>query len=105
MEAMRTNTATPVHSGSGGFALARVVTLIGSVVAGVIVVGILLIVLGADPANDLVNWISNAARWLAGPFHGLFDLDSHKWQITVNWGLAAIVYYAISRALARLALR
>jgi hypothetical protein len=103
MEAMRTRTVAPVHSGR--FALARIVTLIGSLVAGVIVIGILLIVLGANPANEVVNWLTNAAQWLTGPFHGLFDLESSKWQVAVNWGLAAIAYLAVSRLLARLAAR
>ena len=103
MEAMRTRTVTPVHSGA--LALARIVRLVGSIVAGLIVVGILLIVLDANPANDLVNWLSNAARWLAGPFHGLFDLKSNEWQVAVNWGLAAIAYLALSRVVARLLAR
>ena len=99
MEAMRTRTAAPVHS--AGFAVARIVRLIGSLVAGVIVVGILLVVLDANQSTAIVDWIVDAARWLAGPFHGLFDLKSNEWQTAVNWGLAAIVYFAISRLVAR----
>ncbi len=99
MEAMRTGTATPFHSGL--FTLARVVALVGSVVAGIIVVGILLVVLDANARADVVEWITDAARWLAGPFHGLFNIDSNNWQVAVNWGLAAIVYFAISRVVAR----
>ena len=96
---MRTSTTDPVHSTR--FLLARVIALIGSLVAGVIVVGILLVVFDASQRADVVEWIIDAARWLAGPFHGLFDLDSNKWQTGVNWGLAAIVYSAISRLVAR----
>jgi hypothetical protein len=99
MEAMRTRSATPFHSGL--FTLARVVALIGSLVAAVIVIGILLVVFEASTRADVVEWLTDAARWLAGPFHGLFNLDSEKWQTAVNWGLAAIVYFAISRVLAR----
>ena len=103
MEAMRTRTVAPVHSGR--LTLARIVRLIGSVVAGLIVVGILLVVLDASMRTDVVEWITDAARWLAGPFHGLFNLDSQKWQTGVNWGLAAVVYFAISRVVARLLAR
>jgi hypothetical protein len=103
MEAMRTRTVAPVHSAR--FALARVVALIGSLVAAVIVAGILLVVLDASMRADVVEWITDAARWLAGPFHGLFNLDSEKWQTGVNWGLAAVVYFAISRVIARLLAR
>lgn len=103
MEAMRTHTATPVRS--GGLALARVVRLVGSVVAGLIVLGILLVVLDANSRNDLVQWITDAARWLAGPFHNLFEIDSREWRVGVNWGLAAVAYLAVSRLIARLLAR
>jgi hypothetical protein len=99
MEATRTRMTTPVRSGL--FSLARLVALVGSLVAAIIVVGILLVVFEASARADVVEWITDAARWLAGPFHGLFNLDSQKWQTAVNWGLAAIVYFAISRFVAR----
>ena len=99
MEATRTRMGTPVRSGLS--ALARIVALLGSLVAAVIVIGILLVVFDASMRADVVEWITDAAKWLAGPFHGLFNLDSHKWQTVVNWGLAAIVYFAVSRFVAR----
>lgn len=68
-------------------------------------VGILLVVLDANPRNDIVEALTDAARWLAGPFHDLFSIDSRKWRIAVNWGLAAIVYSALARLLARLVAR
>jgi hypothetical protein len=103
MEATRTRTVTPVHS--AGFALARAVAAIGSVVAGVIVVGILLVIFDASQNADVVRWVTDAARWLTGPFHGLFHVKAHHWEVLVNWGLAAIVYFALSRAVARLLAR
>jgi hypothetical protein len=99
MEAMGTRTATPLRSGL--FTFARLVALAGSIVAGLIVIGILLVVFDASTHADIVEWITDAAKWLAGPFRGLFNLDSEKWQTVVNWGLAAIVYFAISRFVAR----
>jgi len=95
--------ADPVRS--GGFAIARVVMLAGSIVAALIVAGILLVVFEANPRNDIVEWVTDAARWLAGPFRDLFTIDSHKWHVAVNWGLAAFVYLAISRIVARLLAR
>lgn len=83
------------------FTLARVVALIGSLVAAVIVIGILLVVFEASTRADVVESITDAARWLSGPFHGLFDLDSDKGQTALNWGLAALVYLALSRFVAR----
>lgn len=99
MEATRTRVAGPINSGL--FTLARAVALIGSLVAAVIVIGILLVVFEASTNADVVKWITDAAEWLVGPFQGLFNLDSEKWQTAVNWGLAAIVYFAISRLIAR----
>ena len=103
MEAARTRGVAPIRSGR--FALARVVGLVGSAVALLIGAGILLVVFDADPRNDIVELVTDAARWLSGPFHGLFDLKSNDWQIAVNWGLAAVVYYALSRVVMRLLAR
>jgi hypothetical protein len=81
------------------FALARAVAAITSVVVGLIVVAIALIVLEANPSNDIVAWVVDAGRWLVGPFHDLFRLDG-DWRTIVNWGLAALVYSFIGRLLA-----
>jgi hypothetical protein len=86
-------------------ALARMVTLVAAVVAAIVVIGILLVVLGANQSNDLVKAVMDAARWLAGPFRDLFSLDSHKATVAVNWGIAAVVYLAVGRLIARLLLR
>ena len=91
--------------GSGLYTLARVVTLIAGLVAAIIVAGIVLTLLKANPSNDIVSAIEDAARWLVGPFKGLFTIHDHDWQIVVNWGLAAIVYLAIGRLIARLLMR
>ena len=103
MEATRTRTVGPISSGA--VALARIVSLIGSAIAGLIVIGILLVVLDANQSKDIVNWVTDAARWLSGPFHDLFALKSNDWQTVVNWGLAAVVYLVISRVAARLLAR
>jgi hypothetical protein len=94
-------TARPA-AGTGRFALARAVRLIAGVVALIIVAGILLVVLGANPSNSIVRAVHDAASWLAGPFKGLFTLSHHKAQIAVNWGLAAVVWYAVGHLIARL---
>ena len=65
---------------------------------------ILLVVLDANPRNEIVDGVPTP---LAGgaPFHGLFDLESGEWQVAVNWGLAAVAYYALSRVIVRLLAR
>ena len=86
-------------------AIARVLLLAGSAVALVLVAGILLTVLGANEGNQVVKAVHEAARSLAGPFDGLFRLHNHKTQVAVDWGLAAVVYFAISRFLSRVIVR
>jgi hypothetical protein len=76
-----------------------------SVVALVLVVGILLVVLEANRSNELVQFVRDAASTLAGPFDGLFTLDSNKAEKAVNWGLAAVVWLALGRLVSGLLLR
>jgi hypothetical protein len=85
--------------------LARAVILAATAVALVLVIGILLVVLEANRSNDIVQVVRDAATFLAGPFDGLFTLDSNKAEKAVNWGLAAVVWYALGRLIARLLVR
>ena len=85
--------------------LARIVRLVASLVALVLVAGILLFVLGANQSNGIVSAVMDAARWLAGPFDGMFSLDSAKWEIAVNWGIAAVVYELVGHLIAALIAR
>src|SRR5215207_818129 len=85
--------------------LARFFILAGTVVALVLILGIVLVVLEANASNDIVGAVRDAASFLAGPFDGLFTLDSRKATVAVNWGIAAVVWYALGRLVARLLLR
>ncbi len=102
-EGVGATTGAAVRSGLWG--LARIVSLITAVVVGIIVIGIALVLLEANRGNDVVNAILNAGEFLVEPFDNVFKPDGHKAQVGVNWGLAAVVYFAISRLLARLAAR
>lgn len=82
--------------------LARIVRAAAAVVCGIIVIGIVLVLLGANQSNDIVNWFHDAGAWLAGPFKGLFDLDDAKLQVLLNWGLAAVVYAVVAGFIVRL---
>jgi hypothetical protein len=88
-----------------GAAVARLALLVGTVVAAILVLGIALIVIGANRDNEIVGAALDAARWLAGPFDRLFTLDNPKTEVAVNWGIAAVVYYAIARVVARFMVR
>jgi hypothetical protein len=92
-----TGTALALAAGT----LARLVRLAAGVVAAIIVAGVLLVVLNANPTNDIVSAIHDAARALVGPFDGMFTLDSAKATLAVNWGIAALVYLMIGGLIAR----
>ena len=85
--------------------IARAVTLVATAVAAVLVLGIVLVVLEANRSNDIVQVVRDAARFLAGPFDGLFTFDRNKVEIGVNWGIAAVVWFLVGRLIARLLLR
>lgn len=103
MSAARTNRymgATVARAG-----IARAVVVAGTVVALILVAGIVLTLLGANTSNDIFKAVHDAARFLAGPFRGLFSLSSHKATQAVNWGIAAVVWYGLARLIGRLILR
>lgn len=86
--------------GAGG--LARIVNLIGRLVAAVLVATILLVVLEANRDNAIVEAVLDAGRFLAGPFKDMFDLDNRKTEVAVNYGIAAVVYLALAGLIGRL---
>ena len=87
---------------SGLWGLARIVSLVTSVVVGLLVIGIVLVLLEANRSNEIVNALLDAGKFLAGPFDNVFKLDGHKANIGVNWGLAAVVYAVVGGFVARL---
>ena len=82
--------------------LARVVHLIVSIVVLIIVAGIVLVLLKANATNTIVSDVHDAARWLAGPFDGMFSFHSARVALAVNWGLAAVIYAVVGGLIARL---
>ena len=82
--------------------LARAVQLVVSIVVLIIVAGILLVVLKANPANSIVSEVHSWAHSLAGPFDGMFSFHSANTAIAVNWGIAAVVYLIVGGLIARL---
>jgi hypothetical protein len=81
--------------------LARIVRMVAGLVVALIVIGIALIVLGANESNSIVSTLLDGARWLVDPFKNVFHLDKPKWNVAVNWGLAAVVYAAVAAVIVR----
>jgi uncharacterized protein involved in cysteine biosynthesis len=87
---------------NGAGLLARIVRLVVVVVVVIIVAGILLVVLKANPTNSIVSQVHDWARWLAGPFDGIFSFHNAHVAIAVNWGIAAVVYLIVGGLIGRL---
>jgi hypothetical protein len=72
--------------------LAKIILVVTGLVVGAIVLGILLVVLGANLDNAVASFLHSVAEWLVTPFKALFTLKQQTIQVVVNWGSAAIVY-------------
>ena len=86
----------------GLWGVARIVSLVTTVVVGLIVVGIVLVLLEASRDNAIVDWLVGAADYLSKPFHGAFHPDGRKAMVAVNWGLAAVLYGIAGGLIARM---
>lgn len=85
--------------------IARVIRTATGLAVLLIVVGILLWVLSANPHNTIVSDIHDAANWLTSPFHGIFTVKGAKLHLALNWGLAGLVYLIVGGFLAGAAAR
>ena len=72
--------------------LATLVRSAAWIVAAIIAVGILLVVLKANPNNGIVSAVRAIAHDLVGPFTGMFNVDPPRAGIAANWGTGAAVY-------------
>ena len=82
--------------------LARVVRLIVAIIVLIIVAWIVLVLFKANATNAIVSDVHDAARWLAGPFDGIFSFHNARVALAVNWGLAVVVYVIVGGLIARL---
>jgi hypothetical protein len=82
--------------------LATLVDVVTGLVAIAIAVGIAFVVLKANPHNGIVSFFHDVARWLVGPFDGMFTPKSHRLAVAINWGIAIAVYVIAGRLLAGL---
>ena len=76
--------------------------LIVGIIVVIIVAGVVLVLLKANPTNAIVSDVHDAARWFAGPFDGIFSFHSARVALAVNWGIAAAVYMIVGGLIARL---
>jgi hypothetical protein len=105
---MATYRNRPAYVGGGigvRLALARLITAVAAIAAGIIVLAIVLHVLGAKTSNSVVDAINQAGSWLSSWSHGLFSIHNGDLRMAVNWGIAAAVYLIAGRIIARVIAR
>ena len=90
---------------AGLHVVARVIAAIAVVLALIIALGILFRILAANPDNAIVSFIDGLARGLVGPFDGMFRVRDPRGEVTVNWGIALVVYLIVGTVIARVVRR
>jgi hypothetical protein len=84
-------------------ALARLVMTIASLIALLILLAIVLRDVDANAGNTIVKGIHEGANFFAGAFTGLIKFNGHpKRAITVDWGIALLVYLLVGALISRL---
>ena len=81
--------------------LAAIIWIIAVIAAFFLIMHIILVIFEANPGNVLVDFIGDVANALAWVFKDLFTPDDAKLQVFLNFGLAALVYLALGRLVAR----
>lgn len=107
---MATYRTTPAYARGGAglgarLALARLVTAVAAIAAGIIVLAIVLHILRAKASNGIVSAIHDAGSWLSSWSHGIFSIHNGDVRMAVNWGIAAVAYLIVARLIARLLIR
>lgn len=82
--------------GAGVVLVARLIFTLAVAIALLIGLAIVLRDVDANPQNAVVEGIHEGANFFAGAFTGLISFSGHpKRAITVNWGIALIVYLLV----------
>jgi hypothetical protein len=90
-------------AGAGVILLARLVMAAASLVALLIALAIVLRDVDANATNMIVKGVHEGASLFAGAFTGLIRFGGHpKRAITVDWGIALIVYVVLGTIVSRM---
>lgn len=88
--------------GAGAVLLALLVITAAVLIALLIALAILLADVGANSGNGVVKGLHESANFFAGSFTGMLRFGGHpKRAISVNWGIAAVVYLMVGAIIAR----
>ncbi|WP_327175522.1 hypothetical protein OG599_09520 [Streptomyces sp. NBC_01335] len=86
--------------GSGSSTAGRAIAVVADVMAFIIILWILMYLLDANRGNELVQFVQDSARWLAGWSYDLFTFDKAWARVVAGYGLAAAVYLFVGHAVA-----
>jgi hypothetical protein len=86
-------------------ALGNVLRIVGMLIVAVLVVHIVLTVLEANPANSLATWVRDTATTLNLGLGNLFLPENPKLKVVLNYGTAALIWFAITTVVVRLVRR
>ncbi|GLW50722.1 hypothetical protein Stsp02_63830 [Streptomyces sp. NBRC 14336] len=77
-----------------------VIAAVADIMAFILGLWILMYLLDANRGNAFVEFVHDAARWLAAWSHDLFTFDEAWARVVAGYGLAAVVYLFIGHAIA-----
>ncbi len=83
-----------------GSSAGTAVAVVADIMAGVLGLWILMYLLEANRANDLVQFVHEVADVLAGWSRDLFTFDEAWARVVAGYGLAAVVYLFVGHAIA-----
>jgi hypothetical protein len=89
--------STRTRTGNPAATLIAVVADIAALILGL---WILFYLLDANQGNALVDFVKEAARFLAGWSHDLFTFDKQWVNVVFGYGLPAVVYLIVGHAVA-----
>lgn len=89
----------------GADVLATVIRVIGLAIVTVLVAHIVLSLLEANPENGLTVFVRDLAEYFNLGLADLFLLDEPKLATTLNYGVAALIWFAITTLAVRLVRR
>jgi hypothetical protein len=102
----RAGAAAVGAAGSAVLGIAALVMLVAVLIFLLIVAAIVLRDVDANATNGVVEAVHEGANFFAGAFTGLISFSGHpKRAITVNWGIAAIVFLLVGIFVSRLIAR
>lgn len=82
--------------------VATIVRVVTGLIALAIVIAIVFKVTDANRDNSIVEFFFDLGDKLVGPFDGMFNAESRKTEVAINWGIAAAVWLFAGQIIARL---